>query len=94
MATTYRDACGTLRGMIAHQSAGEEACGWCAHAEAAARLSAEAGPSRALRSGLLEPVSAAQAALNARVLAAEVEEFERGRGAANVVPYRGRRPAA
>lgn len=87
MSTTYRDCCGTLRGMIAHQAAGERPCGWCVQAETAARLSAEAVTWRPSPAGAFEPVSAGRAAVNAAVLAAEVEAFERGHGAANVVPY-------
>ena len=40
--TTFRETCGTLRGMLAHQAAGEAPCGWCAQAEQVARLTAEA----------------------------------------------------
>lgn len=88
MSTTYRDCCGSLRGMVAHQSAGEEPCGWCRGAEAVARIGAEAIPSGMPAVNSLEPVSPERAAVNARVLAAEVEEFERGHGARNVVPLR------
>lgn len=83
--TTYRQICGSLRGMIAHQSAGEQPCGWCLQGETAARLAAEAAPTGLRAANVLEPVSPEQAAVNARVLAAEVEEFERGHGAMNVV---------
>jgi hypothetical protein len=75
--TTYRDVCGTLRGMIAHQSAGEDPCGWCRQAETAARLAAEAvtwRPSPA--DPLIEPVSREQAAINAASLVAELDAFE------------------
>lgn len=89
----YRDCCGTLRGMIAHQSAGEEPCGWCAQAETAARLAAEAVTWKPSPSGALEPVGPEQAAVNRGILAAEIEEFERGHGARNVVPYRSRSAA-
>ena len=88
MSTVYRDVCGTLRGMVAHQAAAEEPCGWCAHAETAARLSAESVTWHAPRPDPLKPVSPERAAVNRAVLAAEVEEFERGHGATNVVPYR------
>lgn len=91
--TTYRDVCGTLRGMIAHQSAGEDPCGWCRGAEAVARLSAEGVPSGLPAANVMEPVSGERAAVNRFVLAAEVEEFERGHGARNVVPYRPRTAA-
>ena len=90
MAATYRDCCGSLRGMIAHQSAGEKPCGWCAQAETAARLAAEAVTWKPARAGALEPVSSEQAAVNRAVLAAEIEASERGHGATNVVPYRHR----
>jgi hypothetical protein len=90
----YRDSCGTLRGMIAHQSAGEDPCGWCVQAETSARLAAEAVTRRPSRPDLLEPVTSDQAAANRAVLAAEIEAYERGHGATNVVPYRHRRSAA
>ena len=93
MNVTYRVCCGTLAGMIAHQSAGEKPCGWCLQAETAARLAAEAVTRRPAPAGALDPVTADQATVNRAVLAAEIEEFERGRGAANVVPYRPRRIA-
>ena len=100
--TTYRDCCGTLRGMIAHQAAGEAPCGWCRQAENTARLAAEGITWRptpastviphAATEDRLEPVTAAQAAVNAAVLAAELETFEDS-GPSNVVHYR-RRGAA
>ncbi len=93
MATTYRDCCGSLTGMIAHQTAGEKPCGWCIQADAAARLAAEAITWRPSPAGALEPVSSEQATANRAVLAAEIEASERGHGATNVVPYR-RRGAA
>jgi hypothetical protein len=94
MSTTYRDVCGSLRGMIAHQVAGERPCGWCAQAETAARLGAEAVTWRPAPAGAFEPVTADQATVNRAVLEAAVEAHERGHGAANVVPYRGRGRAA
>ena len=94
MSAVYRDVCGSLRGMIAHQSAGEEPCGWCVQAETAARLAAEAVTWKPSRPDSLEPVSSEQAAVNRAVLAAEAEEFERGHGATNVVRCLPRRPAA
>lgn len=76
--TTYRDSCGSLRGMIDHQSAGEEACGWCISAEASARLSAESITWHPSPGGMiLEPVSETQAQLNRAVLDTEVEAYER-----------------
>jgi hypothetical protein len=82
MSTVYRESCGTLRGMIAHQSAGEQPCGWCAQAETAARLASEAitwRPSPV--AAIAEPVSDVQARINAAVLGSEVEAFEREHGA-------------
>jgi len=93
MSTIYRDCCGSLRGMIAHQSAGEKPCGWCVQAETAARLAAEAVTWRPARADSFEPVTADQATVNRAVLAAEIEASERGHGATNVVPYRHRRVA-
>ena len=75
--TIYRDCCGSLAGMIAHQSAGEKPCGWCAQAETAARLAAEAITWRPVPAGALEPVSSDQATVNRAVLAAEVEAYDR-----------------
>lgn len=76
--TTYRDSCGTLPGLIDHQSAAEKPCGWCAAAEASARLAAEAITWRpAPADALSEPVGDVQARLNAAVLAIEVEAYER-----------------
>jgi hypothetical protein len=51
---------------MAHQGAGERLCGWCAEAEAAARLRAESYPSRPSAPGaeLLKPVTARQASIN------------------------------
>jgi hypothetical protein len=93
MATTYRECCGSLRGMIAHQSAGERPCGWCVQAETATRLAAEAVTWRPPPAGRFEPVSREQARENAAVLKSEVEAYERSRGATNVVPYRPRSAA-
>jgi len=93
MTATFRDCCGSLAGMIAHQTAGEKPCGWCVQAEVSARLAAEAVTWRPVPAGALEPVSSEQATVNRAVLAAEVEEFERGHGAANVVRYRPRSAA-
>lgn len=67
---TYRESCGTARGAMAHQHAGERLCGWCAEAEAAARLRAEAYPSRPARPGeeYLAPVTAMQASIHRAAL--------------------------
>jgi hypothetical protein len=70
--------------MIAHQTAGESPCGWCRQAEIAARLTAEAvtwrptSPAAVIPFGVnaLEPVSAEQAAVNAAILAAELDVIE------------------
>lgn len=91
MSTTYRDCCGSLRGMIAHQSAGEKPCGWCAQAETAARLSAEAVTWKPVPAGAFEPVSADQATANRAVLAAEVEAYDRDHHHGWTVSREGRR---
>ena len=75
--TTFREVCGGLRGMLAHQAAGEDPCGWCLHAEQVARLAAEAlrpAPREAVGGWL--PVTDEEASVHRAVLAAEVEEFE------------------
>jgi hypothetical protein len=71
-----REGCGTVRGLLAHQAAREWPCGWCVHAEQAARLAGErmmplpaAGP--------FPPVTVQEAAANAFLLDREVAEFER-----------------
>lgn len=46
MTTTYREICGTARGLRAHQVSGEPPCGTCAHAEAMRLLALEAIPRR------------------------------------------------
>jgi hypothetical protein len=71
-----RPGCGTLAGMLAHQSAGEPACGTCTLADAKARIEAEGIPSRPSPPGWLPPVTAEQAALNAAVLDAEVAIYD------------------
>lgn len=75
--TTFREVCGTLRGMLAHQAAGESPCGWCAQAERAAHFAAEARRPvpPALVGGFL-PVTAEEASVNRAVLEAEVAAFE------------------
>ena len=90
--TTFREVCGGLRGMLAHQAAGEAPCGWCLKAEQVARLTAEAcrptprdtwapqGAVGALLPAAEEetPVTEEQEAAERRaVLMAEVETFER-----------------
>lgn len=79
---TYRETCGTLRGALAHQRAGEPLCGWCLLAEAAARIRAEGIPQRlspapGTPEALLAGVTPAEAAEHRAVLAAEVEAYER-----------------
>jgi hypothetical protein len=91
--TVYREACGTHRGLILHQSAQEEPCGCCRYGEKLRRLQAEAIPQRqpaqALSvpssAGAVPPVTPAQAAANRRLLEAELEEYERTRGHLRVV---------
>jgi hypothetical protein len=72
-----RESCGTPAGLLAHQSAGEKPCGTCALEDAVRRIAAEGVPSRPTAAGWLAPVARAQAAANAAVLLAEVEEFDR-----------------
>ena len=82
-----RPVCGTMRGALAHQAAGEPWCGWCRDAERAAAMEAErfaspaerlTGPS--LPGGGYAPVTWEQAARNAALLDAEVLAYEK-RGA-------------
>lgn len=78
----YSESCGTPRGALAHQQAGESLCGWCLEAEAAARLRAEGIPQRpsaapGTTAAYMAPVSAVQAAVNRAILSAEVEAYER-----------------
>lgn len=76
--TTFREVCGTLRGMLAHQAAGEAPCGWCAQAERAASLAAEAcRPVPPVPVGGFLPVTEEEASVNRAVLEAEVAAFER-----------------
>jgi hypothetical protein len=68
----YRPECGTPRGALSHQQAGEDLCGFCALADrVAAAVAAQALPSR-----LWLPVTPEQAARNAAVLDAEVVAYE------------------
>lgn len=69
-----RGGCGTLAGALAHVAAGERQCGWCLRAEAVARLEAEAVTT--VPRAAPGPVTAAEAALNAAVLAAETAGWE------------------
>jgi len=74
---TYRESCSTVRGVLDHQAAREPLCGFCAHAEAVARISAEAVPERPEAvSGVLPPVTERQASVNRNVLLAALDEFE------------------
>lgn len=85
-----RGGCGSLAGALAHVAAGEKQCGWCARAEAFARLEAEGLPGRTApaavhpsepqqqpAAGGPVPVTAAQARNNAGVIAAETLAYER-----------------
>lgn len=69
-----RPQCGTVRGALAHQAAGEPWCGWCVNAERTARLSAESLPS--LPGKAYAPVGDQQGARNAALLDAEVLAYE------------------
>jgi hypothetical protein len=72
-----RPQCGTPQGALAHQAAGEPWCGWCRHAERLAALQAEGIPMPPPQArGPLAPVSAVQAAANARLLDTEVAAYE------------------
>jgi hypothetical protein len=76
---TYRDCCGTLRGMIAHQTAGEAPCGWCVQAEAVARLATEGFhryPDSPGQAAAVPSVTASQAKANRKLLAEELDIFE------------------
>jgi hypothetical protein len=73
-----RPGCGALAGALAHVAAGEAPCGWCLRAEAVARLEAEGVPRRPPGGLPPGPVTAAEAAANAAVLAAEDGAHERG----------------
>jgi hypothetical protein len=72
-----RPSCGTLAGLLAHQAAGERPCGTCVYEDAVRRFAAEGLPCRPTPVGWLAPVTRAQAAENAALLLAEVEEFDR-----------------
>jgi hypothetical protein len=78
---TYTELCGTARGALAHQAAGESPCGWCLVAAPAARsrsggVAGPPSPAPGTRTALMAPVTPVQAAVNRAVLAAEVEAFE------------------
>lgn len=94
MAATYRESCGTVRGMIGHQAAGEEPCGWCVQAEAVARLASEAVTRRPVRFDALEPISEERARANAAALDAEVEAYDRGHRGGRVIGLSSRRRVA
>ena len=88
-ATIYRQSCGSLAGIIAHQSAGERPCGWCVQAEVAARLAAEAITWRPAPAGPLQaPVTAARAAVNAAALVAALDAYEAEHAPARPSRYR------
>ncbi len=86
--TTYRHSCGSLAGMIAHQTAGEQPCGWCVQAETAARLAAEAITWRPASAGSFEPVTADQATANRAALEAELDAYEAEHAPARPGRYR------
>ena len=72
--TTFREVCGGLRGMLAHQAADEAPCGWCAQAERAAFLAAEASHPMPPDPGFL-PVTEEEAAANRAMLLAELQAY-------------------
>lgn len=71
--TTYRQACGTHLGLIAHNAADEPLCGECAHAELVRRVSVEAWPV-VVRHPARRPISRRQAEQNLAVLVAEMAD--------------------
>lgn len=74
---SYREICGSLKGALAHQAAGEELCGWCAQAERTAFLAAEASrPQLPEPVGGFLPVTELEASVHRAVLEAEVKAFE------------------
>jgi hypothetical protein len=74
-----RENCGSVRGALAHQAAGEWPCGWCVHAEQVARLTAERIAPLPVAEGFV-PVGDQEAAVNRAVLEREVAAFNRERG--------------
>lgn len=69
-ATTYREGCGTVRGLRLHQAAGERPCSECARGEALRLLELERIPTRPPRDAFgFPPITPAQAAAHRRVLA-------------------------
>jgi hypothetical protein len=76
--SAVRAECGTPAGIVAHEARGEAPCGFCAHAEQVARLSAEGIPSRLPRpQATILPLEPASASEHARLLAREVAAFDR-----------------
>lgn len=74
---TYRESCSTIRGVLDHQAAREPLCGFCAHAEAVARVSAESIPERPQAvCGVLPPVTGRQASVHRNVLLAALDGFD------------------
>lgn len=73
--TRYRDACGTHRGLLAHQVNGEPLCGQCRHGELLRCLEAEraAPPPRPV---WLIPVTDEQAAERRAVLVAALDGWQ------------------
>jgi hypothetical protein len=69
-------SCGTRQGILDHQAAGEDLCGFCARSEQLAALEAEAlRPVPQVRPEL-EPVSPAAAAQHAAALVEALDSFE------------------
>lgn len=74
---TYRESCGSVRGVLDHQAARERLCGFCAQAEAVARAAAEGVPERPPpRPDGLAPVTARQQSVHRNVLLAALDGFE------------------
>lgn len=79
---TYRESCATIRGVLDHQAAGEPLCGFCARAEAVARVIAEGVPERppALADDV-RPVTAREQSAHRNVLLAALgiaDEYPHG----------------
>lgn len=76
--TAYREGCGTHRGLLLHQAAGESPCPECLRGEAVRRVEHEGIPVRPSPVPDLPPVSPEQAARNRDVLERAVKPV-RGR---------------
>lgn len=77
---TVRESCGTIRGVLAHQAAAEDWCGWCRYAERVASLAAERFATAPAPDGFLPPVTAGDAEAHRLVLEAAVADFESKHG--------------